>query len=266
MQQETVERQRVLARGFLERAQARSSTRWRRVSPVSNLQYALQYRYSCVEALAYRTFHGVYALEAYRQSYGDSYSGYTKAIEESGRLLELALAEKADDNHIVLDDVLAELEPELQSGTVQFFCGHMIINLKDVVCAGQRLGNFQVSICDRGNMLVTSDTVYGSDEEFIHPHVERDGHVCTGTFGAALSRAMGELDVPKVVDILAQVLSNYNPDSCFQSLGTMGFQVCDFCNADGCATSACKNCGDSYCDSCEGNESDYCYQCSPLED
>lgn len=163
-------------------------------------------------------------VEAYRRDAETHYKRYQSYEEQaretmieyealdnappSGRLLEslrVLLASGWYKLHEVQADRLVFTTPEviIKHGTYEVNFGQYAVVV--------RLPSLNVHINRYANTLDVNG--------FIHPHANSGGGLCMGNAHTAIQRAAEAQDVAKLLGLVKEILTNYNPDSPYVSIG-----------------------------------------------
>ncbi len=109
------------------------------------------------------------------------------------------------------------------------------------------LGIFEIKIdIAKGDITINNNTNPVND--FPHPHVDMDGHVCWGNIGSGIYKMLGQNEVYGLLELIHKFLYEYNSESPYQKIE---YWNPDYCEED-----------DSY-SRCRENSYGYtCVQCS----
>jgi hypothetical protein len=112
----------------------------------------------------------------------------------------------------------------------------------------------------------------GSNDSVTHPHVSGE-HLCEGDAGAAIGAALANGRIADFFIVARSVLTTYNPNSPYVSLGDWFGQPChdcgdtigsdDACFCTKCESDFCENCI-SYCRRCDESVCFSCLQECPI--
>ena len=164
-----------------------------------------------------------------------------------------------------------DLSLDLENHLLQYTSGPYEIE-------GINFGEFKISlnilqICnDRSDSKTEVETtpispVYECFEEYWHPHIDTDGLICLGDNGGdAIDRAMEELRLADVAEMVDCILNTYNCESPYKDIEYWKYSYfnCRDCDVETRTDDAidCIDCGRSFCPECVcKNCAQLCYTC-----